>query len=88
MGHKAWVQVDGKALKGTVKAYSERNQDFVSVVSLFFGQQQAVLAAGSFHNKQKSEIHLAQELIADSALEGVIFTADAMHAQKNAAKHY
>lgn len=87
MAQKAWVQVDGKALKGTVKDYSEGNQDFVSVVSLFFGQQKAVLAADSFHNKQKSEIHIVQELIAGSGLQGVIFTADAMHAQKNDTKH-
>lgn len=77
-----WVQVDGKALKGTVESYGESNQDFVNVVSLFFGPTRQVLASASFRNKEQSEIKVVEGLMEATDLEGVVFTADAMHAQK------
>ncbi len=83
-----WVHLDGKAIKGTVERHGESNQDFVNMVSLFFEPAKLVLASCSFHNKQESEIKVVEELINRSGLEGVVFTADALHTQKNAAGHH
>jgi len=77
-----WVHIDGKAMKGTVEHYGERNQDFVNVVSLFFQPAKLVVGSASFHNKEQSEIKVVRDLLESTDLEGVIFTADAMHAQK------
>lgn len=77
-----WVHLDGKAIKGTVESYGESNQDFVNVVSLFFAPAKLVLASSSFHNKEQSEIKVVEELLKKTDLIGVIFTADALHAQK------
>ncbi|MDX5396111.1 MAG: ISAs1 family transposase [Hymenobacteraceae bacterium] len=77
-----WAQVDGKAIKATVEDYGESNQDFVNVVSLFFGQQRKVIASASFHNKEESEIKVVRQLIEKEAQKGLVYTADAIHAQK------
>jgi hypothetical protein len=74
--------VDGKALHGTVADYGESNQDFINVVSLFFGQQKAVLQSASFHNKEESEIKIVQEMVEKIDIKGAVLTADAIHAQK------
>ena len=78
-----WLQIDGKAIHGTVTDYGESNQDFINVVSLFFGQEKTVLASASFHNKQESEIKVVQAMIARNDEKGAVLTADAIHAQKN-----
>jgi hypothetical protein len=78
-----WLHLDGKAIKGTLENYKERNQDFINVVSLFYTPAKAVIAAGSFHNKQESEIEVAREVIRKVPVKHAVFTADALHAQKN-----
>lgn len=83
-----WVHIDGKAIKGTVENYGESNQDFVNMVSLFFQPAKLVVGSASFHNKEESEIKVVEHLVKNTDIEGVIFTADAMHAQKNAKAHY
>jgi len=77
-----WVHIDGKAIKGTVDNYGDKNQDFVNLVSLFFQPAKLVVDSASFHNKKKSEIKVVEDLVKATDLKGVIFTADAMHAQK------
>lgn len=83
-----WVHLDGKAIKGTGERYRENNQDFVNVVSLFFEPARLVLASSSFHNKEQSEIKVVADLGKKTDLEGVVFTADALHAQKNGSRHH
>lgn len=78
-----WVHIDGKAIKGTVENHGESNQDFVNVVSLFFEPAKLVVGSASFHNKGGSEIKAVKELLGNTVLEGAVFTADALHAQKN-----
>ena len=78
-----WLHLDGKAIKGTLENYEERNQDFINVVSLFYAPAKAVIAAESFHNKQESEIKVAREMIRKVSVKHAVFTADALHAQKN-----
>lgn len=77
-----WVHIDGKAIKGTVENYGDSNQDFVNMVSLFFEPAKLVVGSTSFHNKEESEINAVKDLVANTAIEGVVITADAMHAQK------
>ncbi len=77
-----WVHLDGKAIKGTVDNYGDSNQDFVNVVSLFFQPAKLVVDSASFHNKKESEIKVVEALVKATDIKGVIFTADAMHAQK------
>lgn len=77
-----WFQIDGKAIHGTMQDYGESNQDFINVVSLFFGQQKRVLDSASFHNKAESEIKVVQAMIAENEVKGAVLTADAIHAQK------
>lgn len=77
-----WLQLDGKAQKGTVARYGENNQDFINVVSMFFGQKKAVLQSAFFHNKQESEIKVVRKMIRQTDIKGVVFTADALHTQK------
>jgi hypothetical protein len=79
-----WVHIDGKAIKGTVDNYGDKNQDFVNLVSLFFQPAKLVVDSASFHNKKKSEIKVVEDLVKATDIKDVIFTADAMHAQKNA----
>jgi len=78
----SWLQLDGKALKATMENYGERSQDFVNVVSLFFGQQKSVLQSATFHNKLESELEVVRQMIRETDLQGAVFTADALHAQK------
>lgn len=78
----SWLQLDGKALKATVENYGDSSQDFLHVVSLFFGQQKTVLQSAAFHNKEQSEIQVLQEMIAQTDVQGAVLTADALHAQK------
>lgn len=77
-----WVHIDGKAIKGTVEDQAESNQDFVNVVSLFFAPQRLVVGSAGFRNKEESEIKVVRDVLEDFGFEGVVFTADALHAQK------
>ncbi len=82
LGEGSWLQLDGKALKATMQDYGEHSQDFVNVVSLFFGQQKAVLQSATFHNKRESEIKVVARMLRETDVKGAILTADALHAQK------
>jgi DDE_Tnp_1-associated len=77
------IAVDGKGMKGTVKDESNPMQDFVGMVTLFCSKKGIVLQAKKYHNKQESEIRIVRELIGALDLEGVLFTMDAIHCQKN-----
>lgn len=83
-----WVHIDGKAIKGTVESHGDSNQDFVNVVSLFFQPAKLVVGSASFHNKEQSEIRVVESLVKGTDLQGVVFTADAIHAQKNASANH
>lgn len=82
-GSGAWLHLDGKALKGTIRDYSASSQDFTAVVSVYLARQRAVLASAAYRNKQVSEGQVARELLALLEMEQAVVTADALHAQKN-----
>jgi predicted transposase YbfD/YdcC len=77
-----WISGDGKALKNTVTNYSEAEQNFISIVSLFSHQKGLVIGVKVIENKKKSEIVAIQDLLELLDLKGVVFTFDALHCQK------
>jgi hypothetical protein len=77
-----WICFAGKSIKATVSNYDQAYQDFINVVSVFSAQQGVPIALQQFHNKQGSEIAVVQNLLANLALEGVVFNLDSLHCQK------
>ena len=78
-----WVAIDGKSIKGTVTEPGTAYQNFISLVSVYRHQQGVVLAAQQFESKNSSELKVVQTILESLQLEGVVFTMDALHCQKN-----
>lgn len=78
-----WVAMDGKSIKGTVTEPGTAYQNFISMVSLYSSQQGVVLASQQFQSKHNSELKVVQTILDGLQLEGVVFTLDALHCQKN-----
>lgn len=78
-----WLAVDGKAIGSTLSDYDKPYQEFVSLVSVFTQRRKQVLAVAKLENKKMSEIKSVQTLLESLDLQGVIFTLDALHCQKN-----
>ncbi len=81
-GEIEWLAVDGKSLRATVENACDRQQNFVSLVSVFNVETGWVLGLRSMENKKESEIGCIQELIEDIALTNKVYTADALHCQR------
>ena len=83
-----WIGVDGKSIRSTVVNYDTAYQDFVSMVSAFTHNQGLVLAHQPYQSKERSEVHVTQELIPQLidalGLKNAVFTLDALHCKKNA----
>ncbi|WP_369831897.1 hypothetical protein [Chlorogloea sp. CCALA 695] len=58
-------------------------QNFVSLVSVYSHQQGVVLAAQQFESNKSGELKVVQTILEALQLEGVVFTMDALHCQKN-----
>lgn len=78
-----WVAIDGKIITGTLTEPGTAYQNFVSVVSAYSHQPGVVLAAQKFESKKSSELKVVQTMLEALQLEGVVFTLDALHCQKN-----
>ena len=79
-GHLGVVAIDGKALRHSFDAFND--QKAAHVLSAFSADDALIL--GHLEVDEKSnEIPAAQELIKALALEGRLYTMDAMHCQKN-----
>lgn len=83
-----WVAIDGKSIKGTVSDAQTAYQNFVNLVSVYSHQQGVVLATEQFEQGNTSELTVVQTLLSALQLEGVVFTLDALHTQKNYAANY
>lgn len=81
-----WISVDGKSIKGTVTNPNNSEQNFTSLVSLFASKRKQNLKVSKFKSKKESEIPVVQELIKMLDLEGITFTLDALHCQKETTK--
>jgi len=78
-----WLALDGKSLKATVQYYSQAQQNFVSLVSVFGSTNGLVLGLGRLENKKKSEIVCVQGIVRDLPFKNKVFTMDALHCQKS-----
>ena len=83
-----WMSLDGKSIKGTLQAGGTDYQNFVTLVSLYTQSQETVLATEQFETKQTNEIKAVQTLLERLHLTEVVFTLDAIHAQKNSRANY
>ncbi len=79
-GEKAVVALDGKVLRGSFDHINDRRA--AQTLTAFASESAIVLAHIEIDDKS-NEIPAAQQMIRDLGLTGVVFTADAMHAQKN-----
>ena len=77
-----WMSLDGKSIKGTVIDGGTEYQNFVTLVSLYAQSQETVLAVEQFETHQTNEIKAVQTLLERLHLTSVVFTLDAIHAQK------
>lgn len=78
-----WVAIDGKSIKGTVIEPQKAYQNFVGMVSIYSSRLGVVLASQQFESKKTSELKVVQTLLKALHIEGVVFTLDALHCQKN-----
>jgi len=77
-----FLAVDGKGIRRTVSETYSAFQNFVNLVSVYSQQQGVVLATVQFENGQQSEIQVVQNLLEQLHLAGVVYSLDALHAQK------
>ncbi len=78
-----WIAMDGKIIKGTVTEHRTAYQNFVNLVSVYSSRQGVVLAAQQFESNKSGELKVVQMILEALQLEGVVFTLDALHCQKN-----
>jgi hypothetical protein len=74
------VALDGKTLKGSFDHLNDRK---AAQALSAFASDAAILLAHSEIDIKSNEIPAAQQMIAELGLTGVLFTADAVHCQKN-----
>ncbi len=60
----------------------------MNVVSAYCTQTGMVIGLRTMHSKERSEIDTAQQLLHGLNLEGVCFSFDALHTQKNSGADY
>ncbi len=85
---KEWMQIDGKCIKGTLKDYNSKYQNFISLVSLFMDRTGIVLDVRQMHNGKQSEITVVEDLIKQLSLKDIVISMDALHCKKNFCPNY
>jgi hypothetical protein len=83
-----WFAADGKSIKGSMSAYAEAAQNFVSLVSLFSHRHGVVQAVMPMENKRVSEQEVVRLLLEKVGFTGIGVSLDALHCQKNTAANY
>jgi hypothetical protein len=79
-GRMPVIALDGKTLKGSFDHLNDRK---AAQALSAFASEAAILLAHSEIDVKSNEIPAAQRMIAELGLTGVLFTADALHCQKN-----
>ena len=74
------IALDGKTLRGSFDHMEDKK---AAQVLSAFASQSAIVLAHSEIDVKSNEIPAAQQMIAELGLTGVVFTADALHCQKN-----
>ena len=77
---KPAIALDGKTLR---HSFDHLNDQKAAQVLTAFASEYAIILANVEVSDKTNEIPVAQELIRKLGLKGVVFTADAMHCQKN-----
>ena len=80
VGEMPAIALDGKTLRGS---FDHINDKKAAQVLTAFASQSAIVLAHTEIDAKSNEIPAAQQMIAELGLSGVVFTADAMHCQKN-----
>ena len=80
VGEKVAVALDGKTLRGSFDHINDRK---AAQTLTAFASASAIVLAHTEIDDKSNEIPAAQQMIRDLGLTGVVFTADAMHCQKN-----
>jgi hypothetical protein len=78
-GNPIGVAVDGKVLRGSYDHFQDKKA--IQVLSFFDTESQLILAHERIDVKT-NEIPVAQALIPQLELEGIVYTLDALHCQK------
>ena len=79
-GEQPVIALDGKTLRGSFDHFNDRKA--AQTLTAFASASAIVLAHIEIDDKS-NEIPAAQQMIRELGLTGVVFTADAMHCQKN-----
>ena len=80
------LSLDGKSIRGTLTNPNDSFQNFTSLVSVYTQKKKQILCLEKMENKKESEIPLVRKLIKMLDLEGITFTMDALHCQKETIK--
>ena len=79
-GEKPVIALDGKTLRGSFDHIKDRK---AAQTLTAFASAAAIVLAHTEIDDKSNEIPAAQQMIRELGLTGVVFTADAMHCQKN-----
>ena len=79
-GEKPVIALDGKTLRGSFDHLNDRR---AAQTLTAFASALAIVLAHTEIDDKSNEIPAAQQMIRELGLSGVMFTADAMHCQKN-----
>jgi len=79
-GKQPVIAIDGKTMRGSFDRFNDRKA--AHTLTAFASASAIVLAHIEIDNKS-NEIPAAQQMIRELGLTGVVFTADALHCQKN-----
>ena len=74
------IALDGKTLRGS---FDHLNDQKAAQTLTAFASPSAIVLAHTEIDEKSNEIPAAQQMIRELGLNGVVFTADAMHCQKN-----
>ena len=80
------LSLDGKAIRGTLENPNDSFQNFTSLVSVYVQKSKQILSLEKIESKKESEIPIVRKLIKMLDLEGVTFTMDSLHCQKETVK--
>jgi hypothetical protein len=79
-GDRLAIALDGKTLRGSFDHLSDQK---AAQALTAFASPSAIVLAHTEIDEKSNEIPAAQQMIRELGLSGVVFTADAMHCQKN-----
>lgn len=77
-----YIALDGKAIKATTNGGNTKLQNFVALVNAFGHSSGVVYGMQSYENNKSGEGQALRDLVKALGMKDIIFTMDALHAQK------